>query len=308
MPPALLMPSDILPKPPLHGRGLHWIILPAAVAILLIGLFILLANVLKPSTPIEHELAAAMKSGMTGQQRIELSRRLVDMIERPTHGQPDTPLLLLSLGRIWQNPPRIPFEIEPARRKAVQTLLETLSSRDVSCRKAATLALVACKGDPGTPIFVCRPLCDRLTDSTEDLDVRIAAAVTLGTICLPSDKTVIAALEQARNLADERQSELAWNASLALARLGQPSATGTLLKLLDRHELSQLIIYDRESDPRNPQPRKLTDYEIERFLVNAMEASSALPEPAVKSRLRQLAQSDPSARVRTTASEILGRP
>ncbi len=328
------MPSDLLPKPAPHGRGLRWFVLPAVVAIILVGLFMLLSHILTRTTPIETDLAAAMSRGMTAQQRIDLSARVVDMLDRPARGQPDATLLLLSLGRIWQPLPQVSGRdgspsrpglaptagvdtggtasaqstaLSTARHKAAQTLLTHLASPDIPRRKATALAFAFWKTNPETAA-ICPRLIDRLNDPREALDVRITAAVSLGAISQPSDKTVIAALEQARNLADERQAELAWNAALALARLGQPSATGTLLKLLDRRELSQLTIYDRESDPRNPQPRKLTDYEIERFLINAIEASSALPDPAATDRLRQLAQSDPSARVRTTASNILSRP
>ena len=327
------MPSDVVPRPPAPGRGRRWLVLPAAVALLLVALFMLLARSFTRTTPIETDLAAAMQQGLTARQQIDLSTRVIDLLDRPTRGQPDPTLLLLSLGRIWQPVPPVSgrdgspsrpisvpttseatggtssahaIALDATRHKAAQTLLTQLASPDIPRRKAAALAFAFWKPNPETPA-ICPRLIERLTDSREDLDVRIAAAVALGTISTPSDKTVIAALEQARNLADERQSELAWNAALSLARLGQPSATGTLLKLLDRRELSQLVIYDRESDPRNPQPRKLTDYEIERFLINAIEAASPLLDPAVNGRLRHLARSDPSARVRVSASEILNR-
>ncbi|MFI5380629.1 MAG: HEAT repeat domain-containing protein [Tepidisphaerales bacterium] len=273
------------------------------MAILLIGLFMLLAHFLGRNTPIETELAAAMKQGMTAQQRIDLSRRVVEMLDRPGRGQPDATLLLLSLGRIWQGPPENSPGVSAARQRATQCLLGQLSSPDVARRKAAALAFAFWKGNPETAAIAPR-LIEKLPDAREDLDVRIASAVALGAIGSASDKAVIDALERARNLSDERQAELSWNAALSLARLGRPSAAGTLLKLLDRGELARLTIFDREADPRNPRPRKLSDYEIERFLINAIEASSALPDPAVLVRLRLLAQSDPSARVRTAAARF----
>lgn len=301
------MPSDILPKPPAHGRALRWFILPAVVAILLVGLFMLLAHILGRTTPIETELAAAMKLGITPRQRIDLSSRLVEMIERPRRGQPDAALLLLSLGRIWQAAPDNATDVAAARRRAMHTLLGQFSSSEISNRKAAVLAFAFWKGNPETPA-VCPRLVATLSDGREDLDVRIAAAVTLGGIGTTSDATVIAVLEELLTETDARLAELAWNAALSLARLGRPSATGTLLRLLDRRELSQLTIYDRESNPRNPQPRKLTDYEIERFLINAIEAASLLPDSGVRERIRELSQSDPSARVRTAAVEFVKRP
>ena len=60
---------------------------------------------------------------------------------------------------------------------------------------------------------------------------------------------------------DRRNAELAWSAALSLAQLNRAEVLQTILMLLDRQQLSQLEVYDRETDPNNPQLRKLTEQE-----------------------------------------------
>ena len=75
--------------------------------------------------------------------------------------------------------------------------------------------------------------------------------------------------------------------------------------LLDRNELTKLKVIDRETDPKNPVARNLSDAEIERYLINTMIGSIKLPAPAVRQRIEELAKSDPSPRVRAAALRVL---
>ena len=62
---------------------------------------------------------------------------------------------------------------------------------------------------------------------------------------------------------------------LSLAQLGQTDVAPTILKLLSREELSGLRYYDRESDPKNPAFRNLSDLEQQRILINTMIGAAA---------------------------------
>ena len=57
----------------------------------------------------------------------------------------------------------------------------------------------------------------KLESRDEDLDVRMAAASTLGNIAKPDDAQVVEALTQALNETDPQKAELVWNAAGALA-------------------------------------------------------------------------------------------
>ena len=148
-------------------------------------------------------------------------------------------------------------------------------------------------------------LVSKLSDGSEDLDVRLAAATALGPLASPTDANVIEALQSAMRNADERNAELEWSAALSLAQLGQVDVAPTILKLLSREELSQLRYYDRESDPRNPAFRSLSDLEQQRILINTMIGARGLPSPEVQAQLRKLAESDPSPRVRAAGRDLL---
>jgi len=104
---------------------------------------------------------------------------------------------------------------------------------------------------------------------------------------------------------DPRNVELVWSSALSLAQLGQADVSDTILLLLDRNELSQVKVLDREQDPRNPAFRTLSDKEIERILINTMLGARGMKVESVQQRIRDVAGSDPSARVRAAGQEIL---
>ncbi len=296
----LLMPSDV-PARPEEPRSPRWFAVPAVVALGLVGAFVLIARWSGNDMDIESELVLAITQGMTPERRADLSNRIVKVIERGDRWRTDPAFPLLALGRVWENEPRTGDAAAlAARRRALQTLLAQTTSADTSRRKAAVLALAFWR-DATDANSVRRALLERLGDAREDLDVRIAAAAALGSMAGLADQPVISALEQAHRSSEGRDAELSWNAGLSLARLGHPSATPTLLALLDRAVLEKLTIYDRHADPIKPPQRNLNEAEIERFLINAIGAAARCVDPAVQARLHELARSDPSPRVRAAA-------
>jgi HEAT repeat protein len=254
-------------------------------------------------------LVDRMKAGMDEPTRIKMAAQLTELLEkyiRSDEGDIQY-FVLLALGRVWQVDQQGLIKSEAAvasRERVVETLTKHFNATQVPARKAAILALSFWKGNPEARSAM-PALIERLDNAQEDVDVRIAAAVALGSIASPGDADVIRALSAARSSADGPTAELGWNAALALARLNQPEATDTLLKLLNRNELAGIQVYDREKDPRNPVYRKLSDLEQERFLINALEVARHMDDPRVRARVKQIADADKSPRVRAAAIQSM---
>jgi hypothetical protein len=258
-------------------------------------------------------LVDQMKAGMTEADRIKLADGLADVLQNHTRdGEGEIRhFLLLALGRVWQRDPSQPpmsSDVAAAsRRKVLGVLAGYANDKEIAARKAALLATVYVAGYPeareAIPLLVAK-----VADANEDLDVRMSAATALGPIASPGDVNVIEALQSAMRSADERNAELEWSAALSLAQLGQTDVAPTILKLLSREELAGLKYYDRESDPKNPAFRTLSDLEQQRILINTMIGARSLQSPEVQQQLRKLADSDPSPRVRAAGRELLADP
>jgi hypothetical protein len=257
-------------------------------------------------------LVDKMKSpqGMSEAERISLADQLIDILDnhtRPEEGEVQH-FVLLALGRVWQKNPNQPALNSPAaiesRQKVVATLLKYADAQELDTRKAAVLATVYLAGYNETNSLISK-LIEKLSDPKEDLDVRIAAATVLGPLGDANNQSVITALHTAMRDGDSRDIELVWSAALSLAELNQADVSDTILQLLDRNELAKFQYYDRESDPKNPSFRALSDQEQQRILINTMLGAKKLDVPAVQEKLKQLAQSDPSPRVRAAGLEIL---
>ena len=82
---------------------------------------------------------------------------------------------------------------------------------------------------------------------------------------------------------------------------------GTILKLLDRSELSKLQYFDRETDPKNPSMRSLNEAEKQRILINTILACQNYTQPDVQAAIKRLSEFDPSERVKQAAMEVTGK-
>src|SRR5688572_17004235 len=255
-------------------------------------------------------LVNEMKSGMNEQQRVALARELGDVLANHTRSDEGEVqhFVLLALGRVWQRDPSQPPMESPqavASRKAViETLLRHADAPQLPTRKAAVLATVYLAGYDEAEQAIPK-LIAKLNDPNEDIDVRIAAATALGPLAKPTDRRVVDAPQATMRDTDPRHVELVWSRALSLAQLDQPDVADTVLLLLDRDELAQVKVLDRETDSRNPAFRTLSDKEIERILINTMLGARTLKVEAVQQQIRNVAANDPSARVRAAGHEIL---
>ena len=254
-----------------------------------------------------------MKVGATADERVKISDQLIDVLEHNTNdAEGDVRhFLLLALGRAWQIDPSAAKDdstsTAEARQRAMTTLLKFANGKQVSNQKAAILALAYWAGRPDVrhaiPMLVAK-----VKDPAQDLDVRLAAATVLGPISTSDDRDVVDALNAAMRDTDPADVELVWSSALSLAQLNQKDVADTILKLLDRKELSQSKVLDRETDPKNPTYHLLSDEEQQRILINTMIGAIKLDVPAVREKIVWLKDNDPSPRVRAAAEEVLQRP
>jgi hypothetical protein len=255
-------------------------------------------------------LVDRMKSGMTASERMALSGQLVEILNHNTRDDEGEVrhFILLALGRTWQpepgHAPSTSSAVVEARQRAMMTLLDYADSPSLPTRKAAVLATVYFAGQDESRLAIPKVI-EKLNNPQEDIDVRIAAATVLGPLASAEDQRVIDALHAAMTDTDPRDAELVWSSALSLAQLNQHDVADTILKLLSREELSKMEYYDRESDPKNPTFRKLSDQEQQRILINTMIGVKHMDVPAVQQQLRTLTESDPSPRVRAAGLELL---
>jgi HEAT repeat protein len=345
--PPLLMPSDVAAKqsddatvlePPSAKLIVRLFLIPALIVAAAVGVMFLIGRMAGSAPTFEEALNGLksqggertadwlvgpgakqrylyaqtltdqMKLGMSEQERIKTTDRLVELLDkyiRPEEGQVQN-FVLLALGRVWQGfpPAEAGSPAEESQKKVAQTLVRFSSSDNLQARKAAILAMcfLAQSSEARTlePVLIAK-----LLDTKEDLDVRMAAATALGPIASPTDTSVIDALHTAMNDSQPEHRELVWDSALSLAELNQPDVADTILMLLNRDELNKLTVLDRETDPNNPTFRPLNEQEKLRILINTMMGAKNLQVDAVQEKLKDLAKNDPSPRVRAAGVEIL---
>ena len=267
-----------------------------------------------------------MRAGMSEAERTQFSNRLLGVVDKAQADEGEVKhFLLLALGRVWQVDPRQgPMDSEAAvesRKQAVGKLLGYVEPAPVSAqteddrvrlkglqnrvRNAAALGLAFMSGRPEARAAL-PALIRVLGDTSDDLDVRMSAAAAIGQLATPQDTAALDALRTAKNDTDKKEEiELVWSAAIALAQLNQGDAEGEVMKLLSRAELDQAEFFDRETDPKNPRFRKLSEPEKERILINAMIGGIRLQVPGVHAQIRKVAESDTSGRVREAGRLVL---
>jgi len=120
---------------------------------------------------------------------------------------------------------------------------------------------------------------------SEDAGLRKAAVHALGSF---PGEAARAALLTAVN---DPVEDVRWNAAVALARRRDPAAAPVLLQMMDRRHLAAIA--------------DLTAEQREEAVLQATQAAAVVPDPALRSALEGLRDSDPSMQVRATARAAL---
>lgn len=257
-------------------------------------------------------LTDKMKSGLSEPERIKLTDELVDLLDNHVQSYEGEVqhFVLLALGRVWQKDAHAASTDDAegiaSRSRVAAALLRYAAADQVPTKKAAVLATVYLAGYDETKALTPM-LIEKVANGKEDLDVRIAAATALGPLGASENQPVIDALHVGLSEGNPENVELVWSSALSLAQLNQADVADTILKLLSRDELSKMQYYDRESDPRFPKFRNLTEEEQQRILINTMIGSQKLKVQSVQDQLKRIRDTDPSQRVRAEGIELLDR-
>ena len=123
---------------------------------------------------------------------------------------------------------------------------------------------------------------------SEDAGVRKAAVHALGSF--PDDAARTALL----TAVNDPVEDVRWNAAVALARRRDPAAAPVLLQMMDRRHLATIA--------------DLTGEQREEAVQQAVQAAGVVPDPALRSALEGLRDSDPSMKVRAAARAALEGP
>lgn len=162
--------------------------------------------------------------------------------------------------------------------QVVPLLVDALDDPDSQIRIYALWGL----GASGAP-SARGPLEEALAD--EDPGIRKIAAYALGELGLPETAPAL------RARLDDPVTDVRWNAALSLARLGDPAGVPVLERMLDRELLAQVP--------------EITPEQQEEAMISAVEALAAVQGTAARPVLKELAERDPSLKVRQAAIEAL---
>lgn len=161
---------------------------------------------------------------------------------------------------------------------ALPLLEETLADSDSETRIYALWAL-GTLGDPGALPLLARSLQD------PDPGIRKTAAFSLGELGLPAGVDSLVPVLQ-DDVADVR-----WNAALSLSRLGSSAGVAVLEQMLDRSLMAQVA--------------EITPVQAEDAMVSAVQALGAVVGLEAGPLFEDLADNDPSLKVRRAAHAVL---
>ena len=120
---------------------------------------------------------------------------------------------------------------------------------------------------------------------SDDARLRLVTTMALGNIGGPK------VLSSLKELLNDSEPNVQWEAAVALAKNHDASANGILIKLLDRHYLSQFSNVDEEEQTH--------------VMLVAIDSSANLKNEQIAQRLEDLSKTDQNMKVRNAAFEAL---
>ena len=275
-------PSE--PEPGFTSEMTRLFIVPAAIVLLCLGVFVLFGLVASEGKTAADYLAEIRQgsSNRRWQAAYELSRLLSRDAEKNRQA---------GVGREIASLLADPKITEPLVRRYLVVALEAvadpatvpalnsaLSDADIEVRLYAARAL----GRIGSRESV-KSLLPLLEE--EDPALRKMALFSLGRI---GDRSAAPGIHPRL---DDPVEDVRWNAALSLAALGDGSGAATLRQMLDTSYLAKVegITEDQKIEAR----------------INALQAVYRLKDPSLRGIVEELGRSDPSLRVRDLALKIL---
>ena len=216
------------------------------------------------------ELAKQLNN-MDREDRAEIDRLVPEMVDTFSEAERDDPrvrrYLALALGHVGD--PR-----------AVPALLEALSDDDPETRIYAIWAL----GSVGDERAV-EPLIEFVQH--DDPGIRKMAVYSLGTLGAAEARPMLQAA------LGDYEMDVAWNAAMALAKLGDGSGRDRILQMLDREFLDSVA--------------DMTEEQRGEAMMNAMKGVVLLRDPSFRPSLEDISEQDPNLKVRQAAFEALAQ-
>lgn len=187
------------------------------------------------------------------------------------------------------------------RAKAVETLLEVLASQNFSFVNVAIQQLGDMHQIPEARAASASLL--PFLKATFPSETRMMAVAALSVLADPGDQVILAALNDLR-LAEE--GEVAWNAALALARLGSIGGKSTLLDMLDRSFWEQGERYQVTDEKNQVRRFVMPPQRVDDMLIATMDAVARVNDPELWALIDGL-RSDKSLSVKAKAVELTNR-
>lgn len=252
-------------------------------------LFGLIADEDKTSSEYLDEIG--MRSGSAWQVAFELSRMIGR--EDPARRDPSfIPRLLNLFERSIDADLRLRRYLTLTLRElrdpsSVEALLSALDDDDLQTRLYAVEALGAI-ADPRA-LATLLPLV-----GAPEPDLRKVAAHALGSMDGTETRSAL------RGALNDPIIDVAWNAALSLARIGDPEGAPLLARMLDRDYLRGVTRADEEGVPR-----RMTERQIRQAMINALHGLVRLEDRSRLETIRMVAGSDPDLQVRQAALQAL---
>jgi hypothetical protein len=290
---AVHEPAEVPAHPIAPSRRRSPLLLFAmAIVALSVGVYVifgLIAREGRTSTDLLNEIR--LGNGGAWQAAFELSRLLPTEDPR-RRGERFAPDLVAVFERSRTADPRLRRYLalalgELGDRRAVDSLSAALRDPDPDARLYAVWALGAIGDKRAAPIL--SPLLE-----SEDPGVRKVAAYALGAMAAPEAAAAL------RGLLNDPVEDVAWNAALALARLGDDASLPLLARMIDRRYLDTV----RQTDDTG-RTLPLSEERKEEAMINALRSIGRLGDRTHLAALRAVRDADPSLRVRQVAREAI---
>ncbi len=162
--------------------------------------------------------------------------------------------------------------------RAVPVLLEALSDDDPETRIYSIWAL----GSLGDNRAIA-PLLELAYH--DDPGIRKMAVYSLGALRAEEARDTL------RAALDDYELDVAWNAAMALAQLGDAAGKDRILQMLDRELLESVA--------------EMTEEQRVDAMMTAMKGAVLLADPELRTRLEDISEGDPNLKVRQAAFESL---
>lgn len=310
----------VVPAPPSLGRQMaQLVIIPGVIVLVAVGVALLFGKVASASDSLENQLLKLKQSSGAGKMafdlqdprykdrslaayniatliptlkepadRLKVSKALTEILER--HVSPQEEMLqvylLTAIGQLGQE-------------GGLDAIRQRLTAEHAKVREGAVGGILAWP-NPQEARIALPALTAALNDASPMVREKAAAAV--GELATAGDDAAIKALREAASASGSEMREVVWNASIALARLGDAQGARFVADvLLDRSALAQMPEGEAGSAAQEKMSRTTQDHVI----LSTLAAARTMTDPQVWDKIREIADRDPNRAVQSAARQLL---